>query len=70
MRSACTDFHIVWLKQGAALLAPVLLKRKNDLLKSDHVRFPVPKNLDALGNFCIRRNSSRFMGEGELKGGY
>ncbi len=36
MRSAGADFHIVRLKQGAALFVPILLQGQDDLLKCEH----------------------------------
>ncbi|MCY1373198.1 hypothetical protein D9M69_604560 [compost metagenome] len=36
MRGAGTDFHVVGLQQGATLLVPVFLERKDDLLKGEH----------------------------------
>ena len=37
VRGARADFHVVGLKQRAALVSPVGLEFQNDLLKSKHV---------------------------------
>src|SRR5690606_23757271 len=36
VRCARPHFHVIGLKQRTTLLVPVLLQRKNDLLKSEH----------------------------------
>jgi hypothetical protein len=36
VRRTRADLHVVGLQQGAALVAPILLQLKNNLLKSDH----------------------------------
>ncbi|MCY1220496.1 hypothetical protein D9M72_325110 [compost metagenome] len=36
VRGAGADFHVVGLQQGATLLVPVFLERKDDLLKGEH----------------------------------
>src|SRR6202012_3946144 len=36
---ARADFHVVGLQQGAALLVPVVLQAKNDLLEGQHGGF-------------------------------
>ena len=36
MRGARADLYIVGLKQGAALMIPVVLQTQNNLLKSEH----------------------------------
>jgi hypothetical protein len=61
VRGAGTDFHIVGLQQGAALLVPIVLERQDNLLKREHERKPKTGKIRKKGfNFSVLQARGAF----------